>query len=197
MSAAWGLPATRSYTAAVSATIRSTVKRSLHAREPGLAHPPPQLVVRQQPRRSPAPSPRDRAARTSSPVTPSSTTSGMPPARVATIGLRARHRVEQRRAEAFGDRAHHEQVEALDAAEHVGAESRQQHVLLEVILAHLTLEVLAQLAFAEDDEPRVRHLAHDEVRGLDEMALALVRHERGDVADDRRAGGAARTPRAR
>ena len=39
VSAAWGLPATRAYTAAVSATIRSTVKRSLHAREAGLAHP--------------------------------------------------------------------------------------------------------------------------------------------------------------
>ena len=62
----------------------------------------------------------------------------------------------------------------------------QQHVLLEVVLAHLALELLAQLAFAEDDEARVRQLADDQVRGLDQMALALVRHERGDVADDRR-----------
>ena len=79
-----------------------------------------------------------------------------------------------------------EQVEALDAAEDVGAESRQQHVLLEVVLAHLALEVLAQLALAENDEPRVGHLLDDQVRGLDEVPLALVRHERRDVADDRR-----------
>ena len=73
----------------------------------------------------------------------------------------------------------------------------QQHVLLEMVLADLPLELLAQLAFAEDDEPRVGHLLHDEMRGLDQVALALVRHQRGDVADDRRADAAARTPRAR
>ena len=91
----------------------------------------------------------------------------MPPARVATIGLAAGHRVEQRRAEAFGDRAHHEQIEPLDAAEDVGAEAGQQHVLLEVMFADLPLELLAQLAFAEDDEPRVRDLLHDQVRRFD------------------------------
>ena len=45
----------------------------------------------------------------------------------------------------------------------------------------------AQLPFAGDHEPRVRHLAHDERRRLDQVPLALVRHQRGDVADDRRA----------
>ena len=45
VSATWGLPATRAYTAAVSATIRSTVKRVAHARKPRLPHPPPELVV--------------------------------------------------------------------------------------------------------------------------------------------------------
>ena len=38
------------------------------------------------------------------------------------------------------------------------AEAGQQHVLLEVVLADLLLELLAQLAFAEDDEARVGHL---------------------------------------
>ena len=168
-----------------------------HAREAGLAHPLPQRARRSAAGRSPRPCAAWSRGGTSSPVTPSSTTSGMPPAAVATIGFGARHRVEQRRAEAFGDRAHHEQVEALDAAEDVGPEPGQQHVLFEVVVADLPLELLAQLAFAEDDEPRVGNLADDEVRGLDEMPLALVRHERGDVADDRRVRAAARTPRAR
>ena len=52
-----------------------------------------------------------------------------------------------------------EHIDALDAAQDVGAESRQQHVLLETMLVDWPLEVLAQLALAENDEPRVRHLA--------------------------------------
>ena len=120
----------------------------------------------------------------------------MPPAVRRDDRPRAGHRVEQRRAEPFGHRAHREQIESLDAAEHVGAEAGQQHVLLEMVLVHLLFEVLAQLAFAEDDEARVGHLLHDEMRGVDQVALSLVRHERGDVADDRRRA-AARTPRAR
>ncbi len=55
------------------------------------------------------------------------------------------------------------------------------------MLVHLLLEVLAQLAFAEDHEARVGHLLHHEVRGVDQVALSLVRHQRGDVADHRRA----------
>ena len=62
----------------------------------------------------------------------------------------------------------------------------QQHVLLEMVLVHLLLQVFAQLAFAEDDEAGIGNLLHDEMRGVDQVALALVRHERGDVADDRR-----------
>ena len=62
----------------------------------------------------------------------------------------------------------------------------QQHVLLEMMLAHQVFQVLAQLAFAEDDEAGVGNLLHDQVRRLDQVALALVRHERGDIADDRR-----------
>ena len=65
----------------------------------------------------------------------------------------------------------------------------RKHVFLEVVVAHLTLERFAQLAFAEDDETDVRHLANDQARGLDEVALALVGNQRGDVADDRRMMG--------
>jgi outer membrane immunogenic protein len=97
----------------------------------------------------------------------------------------ARHRVEQRGAEPFGHRAHHEQIEALDAPEHVGPEARQQDVLLEVMFAHLLLEVLAQLTLAEDHEARVGNLLHHEVRGVDQVPLSFVRHQRGDVAHHR------------
>ena len=106
VSAARRLPATRAYTAAVSATIRSTVNRSRTRAQPGLAHPAPQRSSSGAVARSRSPAPAASRGGTSSPVPPSSTISGMPPARVATIGARARHRVEQRRAEAFGDRAH-------------------------------------------------------------------------------------------
>ena len=46
-------------------------------------------------------------------------------------GARGRHRLEHRRAEAFGDRAHREEVERLHQAERVAAEARQEHVPFE------------------------------------------------------------------
>ena len=44
----------------------------------------------------------------------------------------------------------------------------------------------AQFAVADDHEPRVRHLADDQLCRIDEVAVSLVRHESGHVADDRR-----------
>ena len=73
--------------------------------------------------------------------------------------------------------------------EDVGAEAGQEHVLFEMVLVDLLLEMLAQFAFAEDHESGVRYLLHDEVRRLDQVPLAFVRHERRDVADDRRLMG--------
>ena len=111
----------------------------------------------------------------------------MPPARVATIG----------RAHAIASSS---DVPSPSVTELIANRSKplmqpstsvrkpgQQHVLLEMVLVDLLLEALAQLAFAEDDEARVGHLLHHEVRGVDQMALPFVRHERRDVADDRRA----------
>jgi len=99
---------------------------------------------------------------------------------------RARHRVEQGGPEAFGHRAHDEEIETLHAPEDVGAKAGQQHVLFEMVLLDEMLELFAQLAFAEDDEARVGNLLHDQMRGLDEMALAFMWNERRDVADHRR-----------
>jgi len=99
---------------------------------------------------------------------------------------RAGHRVEQRRAEAFGDGTHHEDIEALETTHHVGAESRQKHVLFEMVIADLAFELLAKLAFAENDEAGIRDFLDDQVCRLDQVALAFVRHERRDIADDRR-----------
>ena len=70
-------------------------------------------------------------------------------------------------------------------------------MLFEMMLADLALEGVAQLALAENHEPRVGNFADDQMRGVDEMALALVRHERRDIADDRRADAAARRLRGR
>jgi len=97
---------------------------------------------------------------------------------------RAGHRVEQRRAQAFGDRAHGEQVERFQAADDVGAETGKEHVTLKMPIADQPLERGAQLAFAEDDEPDVRHPLDEKVRRVDEIPVSLVRHQRGDVADD-------------
>ena len=104
----------------------------------------------------------------------SSTTSGMPPASVATIGFAAGHRVEQRGAEPFGDRAHDEQDRTplmQPTARRSG--SRAAGRAFRGVVAHLFLELLAQLAFAEDHEPRIGDLAHDQVRRLDEVPLPL------------------------
>ena len=74
----------------------------------------------------------------------------MPPAAVATIGLPQAIASSSEVPSPSVTELIDEHVEPLDAAEHVGAEARQQHVLLEVVLADLPLERLAQLAFAED-----------------------------------------------
>ena len=90
----------------------------------------------------------------------------MPPVAVATIGLAAAIASSSDVPEAFGDRAHHEDVECLVQREDVGAEAGEQHVLLETMLLDLPLERRPQLAFAGDDEARVGHLADDERRRL-------------------------------
>ena len=67
-----------------------------------------------------------------------------------------------------------------------GRKPGEQHVFLEAMLLDLSLERRPQLALAGDDEARVGHFADDERRRFDEVPLSLVRHERRDVADDRR-----------
>ena len=173
------------YTAAVWATIRSTVKRSLTRANP--ASPivcSPGLVGEQPHDRA---GERRRVARRHQ-QTVDAVFDDLGNAAGARRHDRrlAGHGVEQRGAEALGHRAHREHVEAFDAAQDVGAESRQQHVLLEVVLVDQAFEVFAQLPFAENDEPGVRDLTHDQVRRFDEIALSLVRHQRRDVADERR-----------
>ena len=86
----------------------------------------------------------------------------------------------------FDDRADREHVEALGQLERIGPEAGEEHVPLEMLVVDLPLERLAQFAVADDHEPRVGHLAHDERRRLDQVVVALVRHQRRHVADDRR-----------
>ena len=108
--------------AAVSATIRSTVNRSLHARQSGLAHPTPQrrrpsacddrrrhrgvIARRHEQRRRRRPRRSRDAAR-----------------------ARSRRSAREHAIASSSDvpspsvtEAHREQIEALDAAEHIGAE---------------------------------------------------------------------------
>ena len=59
-------------------------------------------------------------------------------------------------------------------------------VLFEPVVLDLTFQVGSQLAFSRDDETGVRYLSDDQRRCLDQISLTLVRHERGDVPDDRR-----------
>src|SRR5439155_15889686 len=72
-------------------------------------------------------------------------------------GARTSHRIEDRRPEALSHRAHREEIEPLDAAEDVGPEAGQQHMFLEVMLADLAFEMIAQLALAQNHEARVRN----------------------------------------
>ena len=119
------------------------------------------------------------------PVTPSTTTSGMPPVAVATMGLAAaiasRSDVPRPSVIELID----EDVEGLVEREDVGPEAGEEDMLLEAPLLDLPLERRSQLALAGDDKARVGDFADDERRGLDEVALTLVRHQRGDVADER------------
>ncbi len=62
-------------------------------------------------------------------------------------------------------------------------------MLLETVLLDLPLERRPQLALARDHEARVRDFAHDERGGFDEVSLTFVRHQGGDIADERRLMG--------
>ena len=55
---------------------------------------------------------------------------------------------------------------------------------LEVLVPDLILERLAELSIPDDHEARVGHLAHRNRRGVDQVVLAFVRHQRRNIADD-------------
>ena len=62
-------------------------------------------------------------------------------------------------------------------------------MLFEMVFLDLSLQGLTELAFTRDHEARVGHARDDDRRRLDQVALPLVRHKRGDVADDGRVMG--------
>ena len=57
-------------------------------------------------------------------------------------------------------------------------------MLLEVVVSDVPFELIAELALAKDDEPGVGDFLDHQVRGVDEVTLTFVRHERGHVAND-------------
>ena len=134
-----------------------------------------------------AASPASSCGATSSPVSLSTTASGIPPARVATTArLRAM-------ASSTADPSPSvieliaKTIERRQQSQRVGPESGEHHVPLEAEVPDLPLERVVQLALADDDESHVGQLANDARRGGDQVALPLVRRQRGDVADDWRA----------
>ena len=98
-----------------------------------------------------------------------------------------RHRVEHRRSEPLGDRAHHEQIRGLDQRQHVFAEPRQQNPLAEIQVLDLLPERQAQLAFTKDDQVRIRHFTQHERHGVDQILLSLVADQRANIDDHRHA----------
>ena len=58
-------------------------------------------------------------------------------------------------------------------------------MLFQVQVGDQLFERAAQIAFAEDDEARVGHFAHDLRRRLDEIAMPLVADERANRAGER------------
>ena len=71
----------------------------------------------------------------------------------------------------------------------VASGNRRNWFFIALVLAlgagSLAFQRWPQLAFAGDHETRIRDLADNELRGLDQVTLTLVWHERGDVAHDR------------
>ena len=66
-------------------------------------------------------------------------------------------------------------------------EPGQDDVPLEAQPGDLRGQRAVKLSRADDHEARVRNLPHHARRGVEQVPLALVRHQRRDVADDRRA----------
>ena len=104
----------------------------LDARAAGVTHTANAAASPSAAGRSPLRGVRARRAAPAGRCSPWTTASGMPPARVADHGQAHGHRVEHGGAKAFGDGAHHEQVRGLHQRQHVLAEARQAHCLLEV-----------------------------------------------------------------
>ena len=95
----------------------------------------------------------------------------------------AHHRIEERGSKPLRHRAHDVDIEALQQREGVGTKPGEQHVLLEVVLLDLVPQLRFELTLTEDREASVRHAVEHRSRRLDEVALTLVRDQRGDVAD--------------
>ena len=117
-------------------------RRTARSRARGPASPMPsrERAILQQPHDRAGELARRRRAATSRPVSPSTTASGNAAGARADHRQPHRHRVEHGRAEAFGDRAHHEEIGGLHQLQDVLAEPGEQHVLLEAQLLDLAFE---------------------------------------------------------
>ena len=162
-------------------------ERRSDAREPGLA---PSAAVSDSSRSMPRMARRRARAPsrggTSTPVSPSTTTSGMPPARVATIGRLAAIASSSDVPRPSVTELITNRSSPFSTASTSVRKPAKHDVLGEVQMLDLVLERRAKLALAEHEEARLRHVAHHDRGRVDQVLLSLVRHQRGDVADDQR-----------
>ena len=177
-----------------SCTIRSALKRIAPApalpRPSAAADPRPSssLTIAARHRR------RDRAVQPGMPVSPSTTTSGMPPARVATIGL-PHAMASSSDVRGLGDRAHAKMSNALCSESTSGRNPASSTCFSRCCSLILPLERRPQFALAGDDEPRVRHLRQHQQAASIRWRWPLCGTSAATLPT-MGAGEAARTPRA-
>ena len=86
------------------------------------------------------------------PLTPSSTTSGSPPARVADHRSAAGHRLERRQAERLALGGQHEEVGLLEQLGHRVEPAQEAHVVRDAQLAGFLLGVVPLGAVADHEQ---------------------------------------------
>ena len=139
---------------------------------------------------------------TSQPVSPSRTTSGVPPTAVATTALLERERLEGRHGQPFAPRGQHGEVGGAEVRRRARLHAGERDGVADAELGDARLERLVLVAAADEQEPGVRQVLQHLREGRDEHVDALLR-EMARKADDERAavgdrsGRLCRAPRAR
>ena len=103
--------------------------------------------------------------------------------------LAHRQRLERRQWRALPERREHHQVERGQDACHVALEAEEVDAIGDTQVARLRLELGLQFTLAGDVHVRVGHLIDDRTHRVDEVLIALRRHQSCDRADRRTSPG--------